>query len=75
MMYPNVIVEIVHFNDKVFLRERESYHILNTNCVDRRNAKFDYDAYYLTNRSKDRIKKYYKINKVQKKLYNYTIRD
>jgi hypothetical protein len=70
MMYPDVdcvIIEIVHFNDKGFLRERESYHILNTNCVNRRNAKFDYDAYYLTN--KDRIKEYYQANKEQKKLY------
>ena len=70
MMYPDVeceTIEIVDFNDKEFLRERENYHILRNDCVNIRNAKFDYDVYYLLN--KERLKQYYQINSMRKKEY------
>lgn len=70
MMYPDVeceTIEIVDFNDKEFLRERENYHILRNDCVNIRNAKFDYDVYYLLN--KEIFKQYYQINSIRKKEY------
>lgn len=71
MMYPDVeceIIERVDFNDKEFLRERENFYIFNNdNCVNKRNAKFDYDAYYMLN--KERLKAYYQANSIKKKEY------
>ena len=71
LMYPDCVIEsieTVHYNDISFLRERESFHILNNNnCVNKRNAVFNYDAYYLLN--KDRLKQYYQDNKVKKLAY------
>ena len=67
LMYPNVgceTIEIVHYNDKEFLRERETHHITNNNCVNKRNAKFDYETYYFDN--KERLKGYYQRNKEQR---------
>ena len=71
LMYPDCdceTIETVHFNDILFLRQRESYHIFNNdNCVNKRNAVFDYDTYYLLN--KDKLKQYYQDNKAKKKAY------
>ena len=71
MMYPDVVCEIIErvdFNDKEFLRERENFHIFhNDNCVNIRNAKFDYDTYYMLN--KERIKAYYQANSIKKNEY------
>jgi hypothetical protein len=70
MQLPDVKIELIEnvdFNDRDFLRERENYHILRNDCVNIKNAKFDYDTYYLLN--KDRLKQYYQINSIQKKEY------
>ena len=70
MMYPDVEIELIEnvdFNGKSYLRERENYHILRNDCVNIRNAKFNYDAYYLLN--KERLKQYYQINSIRKKEY------
>jgi hypothetical protein len=69
-MYPDVEIELIEnvdFNGKSYLRERENYHILRNDCVNIRNAKFNYDAYYLLN--KERLKQYYQINSIRKKEY------
>jgi hypothetical protein len=70
MQLPDVKIELIEnvdFNDRDFLRERENYHILRNDCVNIKNAKFDYDTYYLLN--KDRLKQYYQINRIAKKDY------
>ena len=70
MQLPDVKIELIEnvdFNDSDFLRERENYHILRNDCVNIKNAKFDYDTYYLLN--KDRLKQYYQINRIAKKDY------
>ena len=71
LIYPDVQyegIEKVDFNDKAFLRERENFHILNNNnCVNKRNAKFDYASYY--NQNKERLKAYYQANSIKKKEY------
>jgi hypothetical protein len=70
MQLPDVKIELIEnvdFNDRDFLRERENYHILRNDCVNIKNAKFDYDTYYLLN--KDRLKQYYQINSIAKKDY------
>jgi hypothetical protein len=70
MQLPDVKIELIEnvdFNDRDFLRERENYHILRNDCVNIKNAKFDYDTYYLLN--KDRLKQYYQINRMAKKDY------
>ena len=70
MQLPDVKIELIEnvdFNDRDFLRERENYHILRNNCVNIKNAKFDYDTYYLLN--KERLKQYYQINSIAKKDY------
>jgi len=70
MQLPDVTIELIEnvdFNDRDFLRERENYHILRNDCVNIKNAKFDYDTYYLLN--KDRLKQYYQINRIAKKDY------
>lgn len=61
------ILEIVHFNDKWFLRERETFHMGLNKCVNKRKALFNYDTYYQDN--KERIKAYYQANKEHKKQY------
>ena len=70
MQLPDVKIELIEnvdFTDKDFLRERENYHILRNDCVNIKNAKFDYDTYYLLN--KERLKQYYQINSIAKKEY------
>ena len=71
MMYPDVQIELierVQYRDKEFLRQRENFYISNNiNCVNKRNAKFDYNAYYLLN--KNRLKAYYQANCNKKKEY------
>ena len=70
MQLPDVKIELIEnvdFNDRDFLRERENYHILRNDCVNIKNAKFDYDTYYLLN--KERLKQYYQINSIAKKEY------
>ena len=70
MQLPDVKIELIEnvdFNDRDFLRERENYHILRNDCVNIKNAKFDYDTYYLLN--KERLKQYYQINSIAKKDY------
>ena len=70
MQLPDVKIELIEnvdFNDRDFLRDRENYHILRNDCVNIRNAKFNYDAYYLLN--KERLKQYYQINSIRKKEY------
>jgi len=70
MQLPDVKIELIEnvdFNDRDFVRERENYHILRNDCVNIKNAKFDYDTYYLLN--KDRLKQYYQINRIAKKDY------
>ena len=70
LLYPDCVgevVETVDFNDKRFLREREDYHMSLNNCVNKRQAVFNYETYY--NDNKERLKLYYQENKEQKKLY------